>query len=133
MNMHDRLSRYHLTKDEREHLKVLATQMAVAENAQADELIEKCHNKYQYAKTYSVYVKDWENTHNSLEAQLHNGELPHGVSTTMHKTVIEIGEQIMEDKLDKLRREFHLKFHESIYNYLGTDGKTKGIFSGLFG
>ncbi len=35
-------------------------------------------------------------------------------------------DKIIEKKLEKVRRNFENKFGESIFNYLGKDGKTKG-------
>lgn len=100
--------------------------------AQAQDLINNCDITYQFAKTHSVYVKDWEKTKQRMEDNLRNGVLPPGVSANLFQSIISASEEVMQRKLKKVRDAFQKKFGESIYNYLGPDGKTKKLF-GIFG
>ena len=100
--------------------------------AQAHDLIKNCNVTYQFAKTHSTYVKDWEKTKNRMENNLRNGILPPGVSANLHRAIIDATDEIMQKKLGMVQTAFQMKFGESIYNYLGKDGKTKSFF-GLFG
>lgn len=122
--------RNNLTAEERSHLTSLSKQMLEGELAQAKDLIANCKNKYQFAKTHSTYTKDWEKTLARMESDLSRGKLPLGVSANLHKAVIVEASKIIEAKLETVREAFQMKFGESIYNYLGADGKTK--FLGIF-
>ena len=121
-----------LTKEEQEQLKNWIAQMEAGEMAQAQDLIDNCNITYQFAKTYSVYVKDWEKTKEQMENNLRNGVLPPGVSENLFRAIIDASEEVMQKKLKKVQRAFQRKFGESIFNYLGPDGKTKKLF-GIFG
>ena len=68
-----------------------------------------------------------------MENNLRRGVLPPGVSANLNRAIIDATDKIMQKKLANVRTAFQMKFGESIYNYLGKDGKTKGLFSGLFG
>ncbi len=121
-----------LTLKEQQHLKKWITQLYAGEMAQAQDLIDNCNITYQFAKTHSVYVKDWEQTKKQMENNLNSGILPPGVSPSLFREIINVSEGIMQKKLKKVRDAFQDKFGESIYNYLGPDGKTKKLF-GIFG
>ncbi|MDO8561352.1 MAG: hypothetical protein Q7S05_00810 [bacterium] len=124
------MEEYELTKEERAHLDTLCQQLLAGELAQARDLIRNCNNKYQFAKTHSAYIKDWENTRSRMESDLAKGKLPPGVSAGMQKAAIAEMAKIIDAKLETVREAFQMKFRESIYNYLGSDGKTK--FLGIF-
>lgn len=121
-----------LTKEEQEHLENLISQMEIGEMAQAQDLIDNCNITYQFAKTHSVYVKDWEKMKEQMENNLHNNILPPGVSASLFCAIIDSSEEVMQRKLKKVQKGFEKKFGESIFNYLGPDGKTKKLF-GIFG
>ena len=89
-----------------------------------------CNSPYQFARTHSAYVKDWEKTKNRMENNLRNGVLPPATSANLFKEMIRVSDEIMLRKLELVRMLFENKFNESIYNYLGSDGKTK--FLGIF-
>jgi hypothetical protein len=121
-----------LTKEEKKHLQNWIDLAEAAEMAQAQELITICNNKYQFAKTHSVYVKDWEQTKTQMVEKLESGKLPPETSAALFTAMIEATDNIMEHKFKTVRQAFQMKFGESIYNFLGLDGKTKKLF-GIFG
>lgn len=120
-----------LTKEEREFLKNWAAQMYREEMAQVEDLIDHCNVTFQFAKTHSIYIKDWEKTKKRMENNLKRGVLPPGVSARLHQAIIDATEGIIQMKLKKVQGAFLEKFGESIFNYLGADGKTKKVF-GIF-
>lgn len=121
-----------LTEEEQENLRNWIFQIEAGEMAQAQDLIDNCNISFQFAKTHSVYVKDWEKTKQKMEEDLKKGILPPGVSENLAKAMINASEEVIQKKLEKVQNAFQLKFGESIYNYLGPDGKTKKLF-GIFG
>ena len=100
--------------------------------AQVIDLIKNCNVTFEFAKTHSVYVKDWEQNKARMESNLKNGILPPGVSANLHRAIIDGSDRVMQMKLESVRDAFQIKFGESIYNYLGPDGKTQKLF-GMFG
>ena len=121
-----------LTTEEQEQLKNWIAQMESGEMAQTQDLIDNCNITYQFAKTHSVYVKDWEKMKNQMEHNLRNGVLPPGVRASLFRAVIDGSDEVMKKKLKMVQDAFQIKFGESIFNYLGKDGKTKKLF-GIFG
>jgi hypothetical protein len=121
-----------LSLEERGFLENWAAQAEAGEMAQVQDLIDNCNVSFQFAKTHSVFLKDWEQTKGRMEENLKNGVLPPGVSENLHRAIIDATDKVMEKKLEAVREAFQIKFGESIYNYLGQDGKTKKLF-GLFG
>lgn len=115
-----------LSKDEMEQLKNLISQMEAGEMAQVQDLIDNCNITYEFAKTHSVYVKDWEKTKQEMEYHLSNGVLPPGVSAELFREVINASDKVIQKKLKKVQNSFQQKFGESIFNYIGNDGKTNG-------
>lgn len=95
------------------------------EDLQILDLDQNCNISFQYAKTYSNYVQDWERTKSRMLEQLNTGNLPPDTSPELHEAMIEALDRVMEYKLEKVRNNFQNKFGESIFNYLGQDGKTK--------
>ncbi|MCK5592275.1 MAG: hypothetical protein KAI72_10005 [Candidatus Pacebacteria bacterium] len=122
-----------LTKKEQQALDQFREMTEEAEIFQVRELILSCDNKYQFAKTHSNFLKDWEKTRKKMEEQSQKGKLPPNTSIAFTKATIEIGEELIQKKLKMVREAFEDKFGESVYDgYLGPDGKTKKIF-GIFG
>lgn len=121
-----------LTSEEEQFLKSWVVQMEAGEMAQVQDLIDNCNITFQFAKTHSVYLKDWEKTKERMENNLKNGVLPPDVSANLHRAIIDATDEVIQRKLKKVRDAFEKKFGESIYNYLGPDGKTKKLF-GIFG
>ena len=119
-----------LTEEEQKFLKNWISQMEAGEMAQVQDLIDNCNSTFQFAKTHSTYVKDWEKMKSKMEGNLKNGVLPPGVSAALFRATIDATDEVIQRKLKKVRDAFQVKFHESIYNYLGKDGKTK--FLGIF-
>ncbi len=120
-----------LISEEQEQLRNWITQVEMGEMAQVQDLIDNCNVAYQFAKTHSVYVKDWEKTKEKMEKNLENGTLPPGVSANLHRAIINASDNVMQNKLKNVQDAFQQKFGESIFNYLGPDGKTKKLF-GIF-
>ena len=121
-----------LTPEEKESLKILIAQIEDGEMSQVEDLMQNCNNVFQFAKTHSVYIRDWEKTKEKMESDLENGILPPGISENLYKEIIDATDNIIKKKLEMVQYAFEIKFGESIYNYLGHDGKTKKIF-GIFG
>ena len=121
-----------LTSEEREQLKNWIARIEAGEMAQVQDLIDNCNISFQFAKTHSAYVKDWEKTKQQSEEKLKNGVLPPGSSANLYRAIIDATDKVMQQKLVMTRDAFQNKFGESIYNYLGPDGKTKKLF-GIFG
>lgn len=122
-----------LTEQEKVELDRLKVSMTLAEVSQVEELIANCNNKYQFAKTHSTYVKDWERTKAIMVSRLNSGSFPSNTSRNFYSATIQTGEEIIKNKLETVRNSFETKFRESIYNYLGADGKIKTLFGTLFG
>lgn len=120
-----------LSHDEIAALERFLLQSQEVEKAQALELIEYCNNKYQFAKTYSVYIEDWEKTKGKMLEAIRTNKLPPGTSKEFMENMIEISEGVIKQKLDILRPAFQKKFGESIDSFLAPDGKRRKIF-GLF-
>lgn len=125
------MSKSTLTQDEQKHLRLFKVQTEKGERGQVEELFMRCNSPFQFAKTHSEYIKDWEKTKKHMENNLQNKTFPPGVSEYLYTEIIRISDEIIQRKLELVRMLFENKFKESIYNYLGPDGKTKKIF-GLF-
>ncbi|HED38015.1 MAG TPA: hypothetical protein ENI76_07210 [Ignavibacteria bacterium] len=96
-----------LTSEEQKQLENWITQMETIEMTQAQDLIDNCNVAYQFAKTHSVYVKDWEKTKQKLEENLRNGILSPGVSANLHKEIIDASDEMMQNKLKKFKMLFN--------------------------
>lgn len=121
-----------LTLKEQEQAKNWIIQMEKGEMTQVQDLVQNCKVTFQFAKTHSMYVKDWKKMKTKMEVNLRNGILPPGVSANLYRAIIDGSERVMQMKLESVREAFQILFGESIYNYLGPDGKTKKLF-GIFG
>ena len=119
------------TEDESNFLKDFTDQTLIGELAQAEDLKQNCNSAFQYAQTHSAYIKDWENTKAKMQENLRTNNFHSDFSPTVYQEMINISNQIVEKKLEKVRSDFHEKFGETIYNYLGTDGKAKGCFGAV--
>ena len=116
------------TKDEQDFLKDYAAQTLIGEMAQAEDLKQNCNVSFQYAQTHSTYIKDWEKTKAQMEENLRTGNIHSDFTPEVWKEMINIADQVVEKKLQKVRNDFQEKFGESIYNYLNNDGKAKSCF-----
>jgi len=114
-----------LTKGEQDFLKNFSAQTLAGEMEQAEDLKRNCNVSFQYAKTHSTYIKDWEQTKAEMEEKLRTGNIHSDFTPAVWQGMINITDQIINDKLQKVREDFQEKFGESIYNYLGKNGKTK--------
>ena len=123
---------YTLSTEEQEYLTNWMIRVQTKEMAQVQDMIENCNISFQFAKTHSTLLKDWEKTKKESEEKLKNGILPPGSSANLYRAIIDATNEIMRWKLQMIRDAFEKKFSESIYNYLGPDGKTKKLF-GIFG
>ncbi len=120
-----------LTDEEKEVVDNYMSHLIQGEMAQSLDLIENCNSPSQFAKTHSAYVKDWEKTKQQSEYKLKNGILPPNTSANLYRAIIDASDEVTQRKLGVIRNAFEKKFGESIYNYLGSDGKVKKFF-GLF-
>ncbi len=116
------------TKDEQEFLKDFAAQISVGELAQTEDLKQNCNISFQYAQTYSAYIKDYEKVKAQMVENLRTKNYHSDFTPAVYQEMINITDQIIENKLEKVRNDFQEKFGESIYNYLGKDGKAKSCF-----
>ena len=98
---------YTLTEQEKIALEGICKQMMDGELAQTKDLIQNCNNKYQFAKTHSIYLKDWEKMRAQMESNLATGKLPPNVSENLHKAVIAEAAKIIEAKLERFGRLFN--------------------------
>ena len=125
-----------LSSEEQKYLRNRVIQMETMEMAQVHDLIANCNISFQFAKTYSIYVKDWENTKKKMADGLKSGQLPPDVSPQLFQAMIDASEMIMQKKLKMVVDAFRIKFGDSIhyymYNYQGPNGETKKIFE-IFG
>lgn len=119
------MTKSRLTKEEKQFLKDFEEQTRMMENMQVMDLDQNCDHPSIYAKTHSTYIKSWEQTKQQMEEKLENGELPPDTSAAVIEEMIKIGDKIINEKLEKVQRNFSRKFGESIFNYLGSDGKAK--------
>lgn len=119
-----------LTKEEKEFLKNFKKHTEKMEMLQANDLIVNCDNPYQFAKTHSVYLKDWEKTKKQMIDNIEKQNLPAHLSSAVVEEMSEIGEVIIQKKLEKVRDAFMSKFGESIYNYIDHDGKSRCCLGG---
>jgi len=117
-----------LSVEEKKYLENFILQIESHETAQAQDLIKNCNNPYQFARTHSAYIEDWEKTRRKMETDLSNGTLPPGATVNLTRAIIDASDKVIQKKLEMARYAFQVKFGESIYNYLGKDGKTKGCF-----
>lgn len=122
-----------LTDEEKAQLGAFLLEAKEGEFAQVHDLLMNCNSRFQFASTHSKYVKDWETTKRRMEENLNKGALPPGISANFQRALIDGLDVLMEMKLEQTRTAFEMKFNESIYNYLGKDGKKKGFLSSIFG
>src|SRR3990167_8212424 len=95
-----------LTPEEQEQLKNWVLRIDEGEMAQVQDLIDNCNITYQFAKTHSVYLKDWEKTKRQSEEKLRNGVLPPGTSANLYRAIIDCTDEIIQRKLEKVRDAF---------------------------
>jgi len=88
-----------LTSEEQKQLNNYTKTIEKGEMDQAKDLFLNCNNKFQFAKTHSVYVKDWEKTKERMENNLRNGILPPGVSADLHREIINATDKIIQKKI----------------------------------
>jgi hypothetical protein len=129
--MLQKFAKYDLSSDEKMQLANWVTTAELGELEQVNDLVNNCKNKFRFAKTHSVYLKNWEKTKAKMEKNLKKGKLPPQTSYNLHEAIIKETDEVMQKKLELVRTMFQSKFGESIYNYLGKDGKTKK-FLGIF-
>ena len=125
----DTMNNQTLSPEEQEKLNAWMVQIEAGEMAQVQDMIENCNITFSFAKTHSAFVKDWEKSKQKLENDLKNGNAPSDMSTNFFRASIDATDEIMQRKQEKVRDAFQEKFGESIYNYIGADGKTENIGS----
>lgn len=124
--------KYNLTAKESNKLEELREHFWNTEMDQLTELFLNCKNKYQLAKTHSNYIKDFEKIKEESTVLIESGNTPDDLSVNFYKAYLEMYENIINEKCEKLRNRFYTLFGEDIYNYLDKSGKSKKIF-GIFG
>ena len=121
-----------LTNEEEKFIKKFIADAYIREMDQVQDLLRNCSNKYQFAKTHSMYVKDWESTKLQIKNNYNRGIMFAGMSKEAFSTLIRQCDEIIDKKLTMVQSTFQSRFGESVFNYLGPDGKTKSLFGGLF-
>ena len=116
-----------LPAEESKFIRKLLDQFLQDQVSQVQGLFDSCNITFQYAKTHSVLLKDCERTRITLARKL-----PQSISQEGREVLLSQMDRVMENKLEAIRKTFKEKFGESLFNYLGADGKTKKLF-GLFG
>lgn len=124
-------NKYMFTESEQAFLEDFKRKIAKQEMAQVTDLIRNCDNKFQFAKTHSVYVKDWEKMKLEMESKIKAGQVLFSQPKHVEEEMINLGDLIVKKKLEMVQSAFTDKFGDSIFNYLGSDGKTRKLF-GLF-
>ena len=125
------MNNQNLSPEEQKRLDASMVQIEAGEMAQVQDMIENCNITFSFAKTHSAFVKDWEKSKQKLENDLKNGNIPSYMNTNFFRASIDATDEIMQRKQKKVRDAFQDKFGESIYNYLGADGKTESIASAI--
>ncbi len=123
-----RIEEANLSEKDEKYLEDWIDRVNSGEMGQLEDLVLNCDNKFQFAKTHSTYIKDWEKTKSEMEYNLKTNNLPPDVSPELYSLIISETDEIIKNKLDMTKKYFYLKFNESIYNYLGKDGKTSSCF-----
>jgi len=118
-----------LTKKEIGALKKIEKDMRKAEMQQFYDLDTNCNISFQYAKTYTVYKKDWLKTRKTMEERIESGDTAD--RPELAQEMVNIYDRIIEEKLKKAERGFENKFGELIFNYINQDGTTKGCSGAL--
>jgi thermostable 8-oxoguanine DNA glycosylase len=126
------LSGNQFTEEEWKIINSFRDKVGQVESEQLYDLMANCKNKYRFAKTHSVFIKDWEKTRQGMSEAVASGKVPLGTTPAIVEEMICIGDDMIKSKLFRMQMFFQLKWSESIFNYLGPDGKTKKLF-GLFG
>lgn len=116
-----------LSTEESEIVEGILDRLVQDQTQQVQSLFDFCNTSFQYAKTHSSLLKDWEKAREQMHAS--NSSF---LSLKGHQSLISGCDDIMSAKLKAVRETFEEKFGESIFNFLGPDGKTKKLF-GLFG
>ena len=101
---------------QRQFLRNFEQEAKLAEAHQVNDLISSCTNKFQFAKTYKVYIKDWEKTRKTMLTQ---EEVEGRPKKEMIVEMVAIGDELLKDKLEKLQQHFLATWGEPITNYTG--------------
>lgn len=98
-----------------QYLQAFKRNAEAAEAEQLEDLLTNCTNKFQFAKTYTQYEKDWNQTKRHMLAQQgkENAPKPHVLDE-----MIAIGERLIEAKKSRMAEHFQTTWNESIFNYI---------------
>ena len=99
-----------LTKEEKKFLDNFKMTTLQGELAQTEELKLFCSSPHQYAKTHSVYIKDWAALKEKMITHVRHEIVPDDLSVDVYREMIKIIDKIMEEKLEKVRKDFFIKF-----------------------
>lgn len=116
---------YILTEEEKEKLIKIIAEVEAREINQADELIKECNDRMAFAKAHSDFVKDWEKKKKEMEDDLKNRILPPNTSFQYNRALVDEIDEVIKRKLIRVQKGFFIKFNESIFKYLGKDGKAR--------
>ena len=101
------------TEKEKQFIEEFRQTTLDSELNQALELDEHCNNAFQYAKTYSNYVKDWEQVQSKLDTMFRQGMVHESMSSELAQRLKEVYQEVIDEKLNWLRTRFEIKFNES--------------------
>jgi hypothetical protein len=120
-----------LSNEEQQYLKQFILTAEEGEKSQIIPLFASNLSRYKIAATHSEFVKDWERTKMRMEKNLESDTLPPNTSKLLYSLILKETEIIINHKLETIQLMFETQFGESIFNYLGKDGKKKSFF-GMF-
>jgi hypothetical protein len=117
------MDKYILTDEENENLQKFIAIAEQKEMAEVNELISTCNDPEKYAKAHSNFVVNWEKRKQEMEDDLKNRILPPNTSFRYNRAVVDELDLLIKKKLKTAQKSFYIKFGESIFNYLGKNGK----------
>lgn len=107
------------SKEEIRFLNKFHEELSLGETQQLNDLEWNCNNRFQFAKTHSVLLKDWKNQRLKILEQIKGNEYNASLRPEVVHEMVRIGDRVMKKKMRRIRDAFERKFGESIFNYLG--------------
>jgi len=120
-----------LTEAQQQQLNAFLKALREGENKQVMDLFGAKPSALVIASTHDAYVRDWEKTKKHMESNLAKGIFPPDTNKEFYAELLRQTDLIMKEKLVRVQQMFEMLYGESLFNYLGTDGKRKR-FLGIF-
>ena len=109
-----------LPMEERSLIRQHEDEMIAANAMAVDDIIENCHVKPQFAKTYRVLRRDKRETLEKLRSGLAQ---PHAeYSDAYRMALLRSADAILDYKLSLMSQHFFLRWGEPVENWAGTEG-----------